>query len=118
MISPHNTNISLNFYNDRVKEIMPSSEMAEPFTYVPIKAAHMELVAGNTVVFGNMTEGYNVITPSIETELSYRDISGETARIDLSLVPELMYQIHDGHRVPYLIIYDDDDINNHLRLPT
>jgi len=72
MKGAHNSNVELAFYNDKVKEVMDASIMAEPFTYVPILAGHMELVNGNALVFGKITEGYDVITPVISTELSYQ----------------------------------------------
>ncbi len=80
MIKSHNSDIELKFYNDRVKEVVDSALIAEPFTYIPIKAGHMELVGGNALVFGKITEGYDVINPDVDTELSYEDISSSAAR--------------------------------------
>lgn len=75
MIGSHNSDIDLTFYNDKVKEVIDAGIMAEPFTYVPIKAGHMELVGGNAVVFGKITEGYDVIAPSVETEMEFQPIT-------------------------------------------
>ena len=75
MIGSHNSNIDLAFYNDRVKEIIAASIIAEPFTYVPIKAGHMELVGGNALVFGKITEGYDVIAIDVEKEITYQNVS-------------------------------------------
>jgi len=44
MIGSHNSDTDRAFYNDRVKEIIAADIIAEPFTFVPIKAGHMELV--------------------------------------------------------------------------
>lgn len=87
MIASHNAEVSLNFYNDRVKEVIPSSDIAELFTYIPIAAGQMELVGGNAIVFGDITEGYDIISPEVETELSFADISGEEAIINLAMSP-------------------------------
>lgn len=83
MIYAHNSDIKTAFYNDRVKEIVDASLIAEPFTYVPIVAGHMELVEGNAVVFGNITEGYDVVAPDVNTEITYENISLDQARIDI-----------------------------------
>jgi hypothetical protein len=80
MISAHDTDIDYTFYNDRVKEIIPDADVQEPFTYVPIVAGHMELVGGNALVFGNITEGYDIINPKVAVTISYEDISGELPR--------------------------------------
>jgi len=95
MIGAHNTDYVTNFYNDRVKELMPAKDMQEPFTFVPIRAGHMELVGGNAVVFGKITEGYDVITPVLGTKIEYRDVSGDSARIELSVTPYLIEMTFD-----------------------
>jgi hypothetical protein len=88
MIVGHNSDVELSFYNDRVKEIIDASIIAEPFTYVPIKAGHMELVGGNALVFGKITEGYDTIALDIESEITYEDISLLKSRIDLQIEPQ------------------------------
>jgi len=77
MRGAHNTDIDLAFYNDRVKEVIDADAIAEPFTYVPILAGHLELVGGNAIVFGKIMEGYDIISPSIEKEITYVDVSAE-----------------------------------------
>ena len=86
MISAHSSNINLNFYNDRVKEVMDAGIMAEPFTYVPPLAGHMELVGGNAVVFGKITEGYDEPIPIVEVEVSYQEIASESAITGMSVI--------------------------------
>jgi len=86
MRNSHNTDVDLSFYNDRVKEVMDAATMAEPFTYVPIKAGHMELVTGNALVFGKITEGYDIINPVVNADVSFEDVSGEGIRIDLAVI--------------------------------
>jgi hypothetical protein len=85
MVIGHNSDYNLSFYNDRVKEIIDASIVAEPFTYVPIIAGHMELVGGNALVFGKITEGYDVIDIDISTEITYQDISLENPIIALAV---------------------------------
>jgi len=84
MIVGHNKDVGLSFYNDKVKEIMDSSIMEEPFTYIPIVAGHMELVGGNAVVFGKITEGYDIINPNVNIEISYEDVSGNPSRTNIT----------------------------------
>ena len=85
MLTAHNTDYTVAFYNDRVKEIIDPGLMSEPFTYVPIVAGHMELVGGNALVFGKITEGYDVIDISVSTELTYEDVSLDNPIINLAV---------------------------------
>jgi hypothetical protein len=102
MKGAHNTNVDISFYNDRVKEVIAADIMAEPFTFIPIKAGHMELVGGNAIVFGKMTEGYDVIEPAIETEVTYEKISGNDPIIELAIkyvATEIRYTKHPPGRI-------------------
>ena len=103
MLAPNNSDVSLTFYNDKVKEIIDPAIMAEPFTYVPIVAGHMELVGGNAVVFGNITEGYDVISPDISVDISYLDESALASSTPLAI----KYQawINQTTLLPYTIEY-------------
>ena len=85
MLTAHNTDYTVAFYNDRVKEVIDPGIIAEPFTYVPIKAGHMELIGGNALVFGKTTEGYDVIDISMSTELTYEDVSLENPIVNLAV---------------------------------
>jgi hypothetical protein len=75
MLITHNIPVGLAFYNDRVKEIIAADIIAEPFTYVPPLAGHMELVGGNALVFGKITEGYDVIDIDVKSILANVDYS-------------------------------------------
>jgi len=106
MIGAHNSDIVHSFYNDKVKEVIDAGIIAEPFTYVPIVAGHMELVGGNALVFGKITEGYDVIAPSIETEIEYEGVTyyggaiGEeliTPKINLNVIKTLFNYITIVH---------------------
>lgn len=96
MLYAHSSDIVINFYNDRVKEIIAESEITKPFTFVPIHAGHMELVCGNAIVFGKITEGYDPIKIEVDVEKSYLDISSEASRADISVG-----QIEAGRQVLY-----------------
>jgi hypothetical protein len=85
MLIGHNTNVGLAFYNDRVKEIIAADIIAEPFTFVPPLAGHMELVGGNALVFGKITEGYDVIAVDVETEVTFEDVSDQNPTINYSV---------------------------------
>ena len=88
MIESHNTDFTFNFYNDRVKELLDASIAAEPFTYVPIAAGHMELVTGEeggAVVFGNIKEGYDILDIAIAAAITYEDIGSVTPEVFLSV---------------------------------
>lgn len=85
MKEAHNTDVIHSFYNDRVKELIPSADVEEPFTFVPIKAGHMELVGGNALVFGDITEGYDITNPSVDVAITYDDISDEMPRTGINV---------------------------------
>ncbi len=87
MITSHNSEHELFFYNDRVKEIIDAGIMAEPFTYVPLLAGHMELVGGNAVVFGKITEGFDVIEPNIVPTITYEDVGDIVPTVYLLVTP-------------------------------
>lgn len=88
MRGAHNTNIALNFYNDRVKEAIDDAIVAEPFTYIPITAGHMELVGGNALVFGKIKEGYDVIAIDVTHEITYEDKSLDNPIVSLLVALE------------------------------
>ena len=72
------TSIYISFYNNNAITVVDSSEIYIPFSYVPIKAKHMELVEGNRVVFGNITEGYPKINSNVKTGITWESLSGIT----------------------------------------
>lgn len=110
MLFKHNVDIDVKFYNDRVKELITSDIIAEPFTYVPIRAGHMELVTGNSVVFGKITEGYDPISLDVETDIEYENISTETPRINLTVwkymtaIQPSDYFWHEGVNADYYYV--------------
>ena len=75
VISP-NTTYSTLWYNDVIKQVVDSEEVYSLFTYVPVKAKHMELIDGNRLVFANITEGYNRIQQNVKAVLDYQDLEG------------------------------------------
>jgi hypothetical protein len=101
MIYEHDTDIEINFYNDKVKEIIPDSTIEEPFTYVPIKAGHMELVCGNAIVFGKITEGQNGVEPDVDIDYRYSDLSIKIPRTNLAITKKILTSIGSPEAVPY-----------------
>jgi hypothetical protein len=85
MIYPHNTDITISFYNNKIKEVISADLISEPFTYVPIKAGYMELVCGNAIVFGKITEGKDLISCDVSVTKEYTDISSDVTKIDLQV---------------------------------
>lgn len=74
------TDINVSFYNDTATFVVDSTEVYTPFSYVPIKAKHMELIEGNRLAFANITEGYAKIASSVTVDLSYESLSGITTQ--------------------------------------
>lgn len=88
MIRSHNTDYTINFYNDRVKEIIAPEIVAEPFTFIPIAAGHMELLSGeegDAIVFGKIKEGYSVFDINIVPNLTYENIANIEAIAQLAV---------------------------------
>lgn len=50
------------FYNDGLYPSADPEEIVELFDYVPIYANALELLNGNTIIMGGITEGYNPVT--------------------------------------------------------
>ena len=75
-----NANLFSYFYNDRAREVVDAVEVYNLFTYVPIKAKHMELIEGNRLVFGNITEGYKRIASQVSVDLGCERLSGITTQ--------------------------------------
>jgi hypothetical protein len=73
LYSAHN-NITFPFYNDFSKIAIDRTLVYTLFSYVPIKAKHMELIEGNRLVFGNITEGYGNIYNNVTLSLSWVDL--------------------------------------------
>ncbi len=69
-------NLYVYFYNDKAGEVIPSVDVFNLFHYVPIRAKHMELIEGNRLTFGNITEGYSRIGADTDIELGWEDLSG------------------------------------------
>ena len=76
-----NRNIYVYFYNDKAGEIITSSEVFNLFHYVPVRAKHMELIEGNRLAFGNITEGYSRIGTQVDVSLSWQDLAGISTQI-------------------------------------
>lgn len=102
-------NMYVYFYNDKSGEVVLSTEVFNMFQYVPVRAKHMELIEGNRLAFGNITEGYSRVGVDAEIELAWQDLSAITIQtVYLTVTPEMMW------------VGPDDDWEHHLRfrLPT
>jgi len=77
-ILPANEALYVYFYNDKAGAVVPSADVFNLFHYVPIRAKHMELIEGNILAFGNITEGYSRIGSQVDIDLSWEDLSGIT----------------------------------------
>lgn len=61
---------TFNFYNSESYPLVPTSESSLLFSYVPKKANSQELLNGNVLIYGGITEGVtNSITPIVSTTL-------------------------------------------------
>ena len=47
------------FFNDKLAYSLPQSDVNRPYDYVPRKAGAQEVVGDNTLVYGDITEGYD-----------------------------------------------------------
>lgn len=82
-----NKNIYVYFYNDKAGNVVPAEDVFTLFHYVPVRAKHMELIEGNRLAFGNITEGYSRIASSVTLELSWEDLSAlSTQRFYLNMI--------------------------------
>jgi len=82
------TTIGIKFINNESRVIVDQVEVYTPFSYVPVRAKHMELIENNRLVFGNITEGYGKINSSVLIQLSYTDLASVTTqRTALALTP-------------------------------
>jgi len=77
-VYPANTDINISFYNDTATTVVDPVEVYKPFSYVPIRAKHMELIEGNRLVFANITEGYSRIAANVSVDLSWESLAGIT----------------------------------------
>ena len=59
---PTNSSYSYKFYNDGAYVTIPVAETDLYFSYLPDKANTLELLNGDTIIYGGITEGYNPLT--------------------------------------------------------
>jgi hypothetical protein len=68
-----NTNVNINFINDKVYQKLPEKQLFRLYDAVPLLAKAQEMI-GNRIVFGNYTADYNI-----------EDCNGSPIAIDFSL---------------------------------
>ena len=61
---PTNSFYDYRFYNNGAYVILPIVETDLPFSYSPDKANTLELLNGNTIIYGGITEGYDALKRS------------------------------------------------------
>ena len=76
-----NQSIYVYFYNDKSGSVVPSAEVFNLFHYVPVRAKHMELIEGNRLAFGNITEGYSKVGAFVTIDLAWEDLAGVSTQI-------------------------------------
>ena len=82
-LGPHNTNATYVFTNSKIFTVLPESEILRLYDNVPRKAKAQTLM-GNRLIYGNYTEGYNLIdingaplNLNYTVELDAKNIGGE-----------------------------------------
>jgi hypothetical protein len=79
---PDNSIYQFDFYNDGVYVSADPAQIVQLFDFCPIAAQCLELLNGNTIIMGNITEGYNQtpINMTLTSNLNYippvNDING------------------------------------------
>jgi hypothetical protein len=72
---------SIKFYNDGLSPAVTTATVINLFSFVPIRAKHMELIEGNRLAFANITEGYASIETSVALVLSWENLAGITQQV-------------------------------------
>ncbi len=90
-----NRQLYVYFYNDKAGAVVPAAEVYNLFHYVPIRAKHMELIEGNRLSFGNITEGYTRIGAFVNVGLAWEDLGGITTQIVPLNVIESARQVYE-----------------------
>ena len=68
---PNNSPFEFKFYNTEAYPSISLTESNQLFDYVPLKANAQELLNGNTIIYGGITEGRTAnVTPSVTQSLS------------------------------------------------
>ena len=60
---PSNYNLTFYFYNDGVYNYLPLAETSQTFDWLPIKAGTQEVANGNVVIYSDIEENYDKVTP-------------------------------------------------------
>ena len=83
-LGPHNTNATYVFTNSKIFTVLPESEILRLYDNVP-RQAKAQTLMGNRLIYGNYTEGYNLIdingaplNLNYTVELDSKNIGGES----------------------------------------
>lgn len=67
---------SYDFYNDKILSALDQADVNRPYDYVPKLAGVQEIIDGNRLIYGDVTEGYdNDITLDVDLSLGYDSYS-------------------------------------------
>jgi hypothetical protein len=92
----------VSFLNDKSGAVVDTTEVINLFQYVPIRAKHMELIEGNRLAFGNITEGYSVIGAFVDIDLAWEDLAGITVQ-KVALTVYERFQTQPSGIFPWLL---------------
>ncbi len=72
---PNDDTYIWNFYNNEAYDYIDVDESNLLFDYVPDKANTQELLNGNVLVYGGITEGYDPVVPDVDVDVVADEIS-------------------------------------------
>lgn len=82
---PDNSDYEYLFYNTEAYQTVSQEESSQLFDYVPIKANAQELLNGNTLIYGGITEGRTLsITPSVTQSISLAANTNTTSSLTMA----------------------------------
>ena len=93
------------WYNDNVKQLIDAELVYTLFTFIPVRAKHLELIEGNRLAVANITEGYDRIQQFVTIDLTYEDLGTVSSkeRLDLYIAPLMQYD--ESLEYPYFKYY-------------
>lgn len=80
---PNNDTYIWAFYNNEAYDYIDEAESILQFDRVPIKANTQELLNGNVIIYGGITEGYDPVIPDVTITSETQDISAPTGGISV-----------------------------------
>ena len=121
LLISNNTEVDYKFYNTEAYPYVDITESSQLFDYVPLKANSQELLNGNIIIYGGITEGITSgITPSVTQTLSLTQNTntstyftfGDFNRYSFTYVEYSPYQIATYGTYYYLILNDNPQVGD------